>query len=308
VTIFYPDISNFQAAVSLKGQPAVCILVSQDTGFVNPSLTAQKAEAAREGAWAFGYHFLQAGNAAAQAQHYHASADGLPCMIDTERYTNSNPSIADVLAFATELRALGGTVHLCYLPEWYWSSIGSPSLTALHQAGLSLVASAYPDAGYSDTGTGWEPYGGASPVIWQYTDKHVTNGTSTDYNAFRGTVDQLKALVTGAVAAPLKPAPKTTTEDPEMNIAATESTKTISWEAGTVSGLAITCGAPGEQTLTVSLYAAADKVSYLTKAISVTQGRALLDFPAAEKDTTYMAYITRQGAAASWKQLWTHTF
>lgn len=49
-----------------------------------------------------------------------------------------------------------------------------------------------------DTGPGWVTYSGRMPVFWQYGSR-TTIGTQNicDANAFRGTLDQLKALVSG---------------------------------------------------------------------------------------------------------------
>jgi GH25 family lysozyme M1 (1,4-beta-N-acetylmuramidase) len=207
MTLHYPDISNFQGAISLAGVPAVAILVTHDTDFVNPRLAAQLAAASRAGAFTFGYHFLQQGSAAAQARWYHAHSS-MPCMIDAEPYitdsVKSRPTLDDVTGFAAELRSLGGQTWICYLPRWYWTEMGSPSLAPVSQARLHLVSSDY--TAYSDTGPGWAPYGGMTPVIWQHTDAQVLNGVKCDFNAFRGTLAELKEIIMGTPAAP-KPAP-----------------------------------------------------------------------------------------------------
>jgi hypothetical protein len=84
---------------------------------------------------------------------------------------------------------------MVYLPHWWWQDhLGSPSLQPLADLGLALVSSAYPAAGYSSTGVGWNGYGGMSPSIWQYTDKQMFNGVPVDFNAYRGTVEQLRTL------------------------------------------------------------------------------------------------------------------
>src|SRR5205814_54146 len=114
--------------------------------------------------------------------------------------SSSSPSLADVLGFASAFRAQGGITHLVYLPRWYWQALGSPDLTPLERAGLHLISSNYMI--YSDTGPGWAGYGGVIPVIWQFTDAYPLNGFSVDMNAYRGTVDQLRALATGQGAGP----------------------------------------------------------------------------------------------------------
>lgn len=185
--ITYYDISSFQRGMSVKGL-VVCVKATQGTSYVNPYYETWVAQAA----YAWGYHFLEHGNAAAQAQHYHSVAGKTPCMIDCEPDGSSKPTVADCVTFATELRRLGGVCELAYFPKWY---AGAQSLKGLSQAGLKLVSSNY--TSYSDSGPGWASYGGLTPVVWQYTDKAKVNGYAVDANAFKGTLDELKALVDG---------------------------------------------------------------------------------------------------------------
>jgi len=203
MTIAYPDVSNHEGAMLLQpATVAVCAKASEGTGYTDPFYSHYRAEAARVGATFFAYHFLHAGNGAAQADHCFAvTGPGVNVMIDLEPTTGSNPSVQDALDFATRYRARGGLCTLVYLPHWYWANpvgspaggMGSPSLTPLAAAGLSLVASSYTT--YSDSGPGWVGYGGVSPTIWQYTDALPYSGQSVDFNAYRGTVDQLRALL-----------------------------------------------------------------------------------------------------------------
>jgi hypothetical protein len=57
-------------------------------------------------------------------------------------------------------------------------------------------------ATYSDSGPGWDAYGGVKPVVWQYTDglaKYAGGGLHhADTNAFKGTEAQLAVLFNGA--------------------------------------------------------------------------------------------------------------
>lgn len=187
MTIFYPDISSFQAGVSLKGALAVSCKATQGTGYTNPDYARAEKNAAANGAFFFAYHFLMAGNGAAQAQHCFSVTGKTPVMLDVEEDGTSRPGVADVVAFVRTLRALGGVIHLVYLPHWYWQQIGSPPLAELPQLGLALVSSAYTSYTDADSGTGWQPYGGVTPAVWQYTDALSFNGYSVDFNAFRGT-------------------------------------------------------------------------------------------------------------------------
>lgn len=197
MTIWYPDLSNHEGAMALEaGTVAACAKASEGTGYADPFYEHYKAEAARVGALFFGYHFLHAGNAAAQAlwcfQHVGA---GVPVMVDVEPTAGSAPTVADVLIFTAEFRRLGGIVSLAYLPRWYWQQLGSPSLVPLADAELGLVSSSY--TAYSDAGPGWAEYGGVTPSVWQYTDAFGYSGQQVDFNAYKGTIDQFKALLLG---------------------------------------------------------------------------------------------------------------
>lgn len=208
MTIAYPDVSNHEGAMPLEaGTVAVCAKASEGTGYIDPYYGHYRSEAQRVGAVFFAYHFLHAGNGAAQADHcFSVTGPGVNAMIDHEPTrlpdgTLSVPSVQDAVDFAVRYRQRGGLCTVDYLPHWYWSNpigspdggMGSPSLAPFATAGLSLISSSYTT--YSDTGPGWAGYGGLSPVIWQYTDALPYSGQSVDFNAYRGTVDQLRALL-----------------------------------------------------------------------------------------------------------------
>ena len=114
---------------------------------------------------------------------------------ETLHGVSSHPSVADAAAFVSQYRALGGVINLLYLPRWYWASLGSPSLAPLIQLGMLLVSSNY--TSYSDSGPGWNAYGGMVPVVWQYTDNATLNGVNpVDFNAYQGTLAQFQSQVT----------------------------------------------------------------------------------------------------------------
>jgi hypothetical protein len=185
--LFYPDISSGQGAISLSGVSAVCIKRSEGTYYLNPDYAAQVAQAKAAKAFYFAYHFLTSEDPQAQAKYcYDNVGAGVAVMVDveTQTQTGSKPSLQQNVQFVQDFRALGGTVHLNYLPEWYWDSVwGQPGLTPLKNLGLVLVSSNYSD--YSGN-AGWAPYGGWTPTIWQYSDNQLLNGQHVDYNAFRG--------------------------------------------------------------------------------------------------------------------------
>lgn len=197
MTILYPDISGYDAGISLSGMAAVVVKATEGTTYTNPDYARVARDAASRGIpWA-AYHFLHHNSSpSAQAQHYHQVAGNTPCMLDVETATDgTRATVGDALAFVQALAQLGGQVVLAYLPRWYWQALGSPDLRPLAAAGVGLVSSNYTT--YSDTGPGWAPYGGVAPVVWQYTDAHQLNGFTVDMNAYRGTVDELHTLFAG---------------------------------------------------------------------------------------------------------------
>jgi hypothetical protein len=195
MTIYFPDVSSFQAGISFAGCCAVLIKATEGTGYTNPDFSPACARAHKAGAFTGAYHFLLQGSGGAQAAHAHSVAGSMPLMLDCERENASNPRVSDVVDFVNAYRSLGGSCHLVYLPQWYWASIGSPSLAPFNSLGLLLVSSNY--TSYSNTGPGWKSYGGIAPTVWQYTSSATLNGhRGVDMNAFRGTVADLASLAT----------------------------------------------------------------------------------------------------------------
>ena len=189
---------DVQAAVAeLSGLHAVCIKRSEGTYYLNPYYQAQVAQAQAAGAFHFAYHFLTNEAPQAQAQFcFDNLGPHVPLMVDveTQTRTGSQPSLAQNVAFVTGFRALGGVVHVNYLPRWYWMSPwGQPDLTPLKDLGLVLVSSDY--TGYA-TNAGWAAYGGWAPAIWQYSDTISLHGKTVDFNAFLGSgITDVPALV-----------------------------------------------------------------------------------------------------------------
>ncbi len=194
MTIQFPDLSHYKP-VSLDGAVALITKGTQGAYNVDPTFAPFRADAIRRGIPFCGYHWIDTSDLALQAANAWRVMGSTPVMWDAEAAGVTVPRLLDITA---KFRALGGKPRLCYLPRWWWRDhMGSPDLRPLAAAGLSLVSSAYPSSGYSEDGIGWEPYGGVSPVIWQFTDAKPFNGQRVDFNAYRGTVEQLRALFNG---------------------------------------------------------------------------------------------------------------
>lgn len=190
-TTFFPDISHYQTGLNLKGAPAVIAKATEGSTFRDPAYAGFTAQAATLGIPFAAYHWLNTVDLAAQAANAFAVARSTPLMWDCEAAGATVPRILDI---TTRYRNLGGIATLCYLPRWWWQQLGSPDLRPLAAAGLAIVSSNYPAAGYTEAGPGWTAYGGVTPTIWQYTSSQPFNGQTVDFNAYRGSVDQLRTL------------------------------------------------------------------------------------------------------------------
>lgn len=227
MTLYYPDVSNnqwqnasdaqqFVAQLAPEGFSAICHKVSEGNYYRDTYWPVVRDAAAAAGLPCLGYHYVTTNDAAQQAQAFIANGGGKVAMLDFE--ANSG-DIGNFWAVVNAFNALGVEILLSYIPRWYWQQIGSPSLTSVP----GLVSSAYPGGtGYAsaiyendagDGGSGWNSYGGATPVAWQFTDRAMVAGISVDCNAFKGDAAQLAALFGTAPAAPAPaPAPSPTPE------------------------------------------------------------------------------------------------
>ncbi len=189
MTIQFPDRSNHDGQLPAAGLVALVAKATESTNFYDSTYDWNRSRATALGIPFCAYHFLHNHDVPAQAAWAFQHVGSTPLMLDWETTTSGEkPDIAAATAFIGAYRALGGVLHLAYLPRWYWQQIGSPDLRPLAAMGISIVSSNY--TSYSDTGPGWAPYGGVTPAIWQYS------GTP-DWNAYRGTPEQLRALFNG---------------------------------------------------------------------------------------------------------------
>jgi hypothetical protein len=216
-TIFFPDVSGYQGGLRVPaGTAALLAKATEGQTFTDGSYAGFRAQAATVGAVFAAYHFVWGGSVA-EAKHVYGVVGKTPLMLDVEN-TAVPLHIGDVTAFVKNYRALGGVVHLAYLPHWYWQgTMGSPSLLPLAQLGVHIVSSNY--TAYSDNGPGWASYGGVAPAQWQYTDAYPYGGMPVDFNAFKGTAASYRALLTGVTPTPAPtPTPQAATKETEMVI------------------------------------------------------------------------------------------
>jgi len=304
----YPDISGYQAGISLAGAPAVCCKATQGTGYTSPAYRAQTAEGDRRGIVTFAYHFLEAGNPGGQAAHAHSVTGKRPLMVDFEPTTGSSPRLADCTGFIDAYRKAGGVTYLVYLPHWYWQQIGSPSLKPLQDRHMLLVSSSYPAGGYSDNGVGWAAYGGMTPAIWQYSSNQPFGGQRIDFNAFKGTAAELRSLVsTGKKAAPPPPPAPAPTEDEMPNAIRLPETiggvRTVSWATGTAKGITLITDTGGPVTFKYAEYHTQPTERWLAKPDIVVGGaqggRVRVDFNTPDDCTAVELTLTAGSGTTS---------
>lgn len=209
MTFFGHDVSSYNPGYQPSANEFVVVKATEGAHTKDSDWDAMSARVKRAGAILVAYHFLHSDSSAQAQADLTASVvpRGVPIMVDVETEGGSRPSVATCAAYVDACRAHGLLVRLVYFPKWYWQSVGSPSLQPLIDRKLGLVSSAYPGgSGYGgDSGSGWNGYGGMTPVIWQYSD------TPLDEDAFRGTRAQLLALLGYTAPAPVPtptPAPK----------------------------------------------------------------------------------------------------
>ncbi|MCU1640922.1 MAG: uncharacterized protein JWN03_1197 [Nocardia sp.] len=200
------DISNHQDGFDLgqafaEGFEYVIAKVSEGDDYQDPTWPAFRDTTLAAGRIIVGYHYVRAdadieGQAAGFVEHLGDTS--IPAMLDHEQNSGDLDTFHAVRA---AIEARGVRVALSYLPGWYWEQIGSPDLTGIPPLMTSnygprragYASAIYP--GHEDIG--WQPYGGGQPAIFQFSDRGRVAGRDIDVDAFRGTPDELRDLLTG---------------------------------------------------------------------------------------------------------------
>lgn len=208
MTIFGIDISSHQAGIDLgrvrrEGFDYVIIKATEGSGYANPYYSAQLAAAKAAGLLTISYHFVHAADEAGQLRLLEQTVSpGSPVILDAEVDGAGEFPVTVDLAHA--LRAAGWPVVAVYFPHWFWTQIGQPPLLGLgalwssaYPGGSGAASTIYAAAG-GDSAAGWTGYGGLDVALYQFTDKATVAGISAvDASAYRGTRDQLAALLQG---------------------------------------------------------------------------------------------------------------
>lgn len=206
MTVYLADISSYEhglAVADLRDCVGILAKATEGTYYTDADYDGWRQQAAAAGKLLVAYHFISGEDPGAQAAHLasHIGDLTIPVMLDWEPEGNYAPTLAQLLAVADAVNAHGMRVRLGYVPRWYWQKIGSPDLTGLISRDIGMISSSYP--GGSGTAAqlypgdfsaaGWAPYGGVTPLLYQFTNQASDGGQLLDMNAFKGTAADLAA-------------------------------------------------------------------------------------------------------------------
>jgi len=219
VTVFLRDMSHFDSTESLTGFIGTTHKVTEGTSFVDPTYAGRLNRFHAAGVPVLGaYHVLHTGSLAAQLDHWLSTLDALTpwwrthphfiLQIDAEKWPN-DPVTGPLHQLAAPLpldeyrRVWGARISTTETFAQMLVDSGAPGFKVTYasrgQFGDSLAGIAVPlwNAAYhsstypGDGAVDWAPYSGRTPVLWQYTS------TPFDKSAFRGSADELLALISG---------------------------------------------------------------------------------------------------------------
>ncbi|BCP41416.1 hypothetical protein MINTMi27_15090 [Mycobacterium intracellulare] len=202
-------IPGFIAQVVKEGFSFVEMKCTQGSGFMDPCYTTVAAACKDNNILMIPYHYADESDPKSQARNCKAAIGNLNyVMIDFEKVdSNQNPTLTidQLWALIDAMKAEGITTFFNYLPHWYWERLGSPDISKATDlissswvSGTGYASVLYPGPGWN----GWLPYGGASPVILQFTNQAQVAGMTVDADAFQGAIDDLKALLGGSPKPP----------------------------------------------------------------------------------------------------------
>lgn len=185
--------------------------VTESTNYTNPTWAHNRA-----GMLALGdsflpgaYHFLHGGNGAAQARFFLAKAGDVSKFAVALDVEASGANAATARDWVKEFKAkTGGHPVIGYYPRWYWEQTGRPDLSFFDTIWQShyVTGSGSPSALYAKVPSSWWATFGGEPVsILQHSSSGSVSGISgrCDVNAYKGSLDQLRALALGEEDMPL---------------------------------------------------------------------------------------------------------
>lgn len=204
------DISNHQGAFDVsravaEGYSGVWMKATEGTTFRDWMFDSFAGQTLATGAVPGAYHYLRAGDGRAQCDAFygrirdHGGPDGWLAACDNE----ADASWQTTVDFFARWRELAGDHPLVmYSGNWWWSARGwnGAALTPYLWDSRYVDGSGYGSTLYEQVPASWwsSRYGGWGDVtVLQFSSSGSVAGRTIDVNAFRGTVDELRALTRG---------------------------------------------------------------------------------------------------------------
>jgi hypothetical protein len=128
------------------------------------------------------------------------SHPGFFWQVDLEHWSYDKVAPAIGVEMCKLLEAQTGKRAILYAPKWaYGNTVAGKAPLWASDYGANAAKpfkTLYEERG-GDSGRGWTAYSGRTPVIWQFGSRAVIGGQGTcDANAFRGTAEDFKKLIT----------------------------------------------------------------------------------------------------------------
>ncbi|MFI5493580.1 GH25 family lysozyme [Actinoplanes sp. NPDC051859] len=226
------DISHWQgdidiAQIAREGYSACVCKATEGTNYKDPTFDRNITAVIKAGMIPGAYHYLRAGDGAAQARHFYQQVrqlggpDGWLIQFDAE----SDGYGTEMTAWAAEWsRLTGNHPFFIYSGSWWWPrtrGFRGADLTPLLWHSHYVDGSDYGSVLYRKVPASWwmPGYGGwPKATILQFSSSGKVAGRRIDVDAFRGTVTQLRALTRTPTPAPAQPATPTPPPKPMPQI------------------------------------------------------------------------------------------
>lgn len=204
------DISNHQGAFDVgravsEGYAGVWMKATEGVGWEDWTFDTFAPQVIATGAIPGAYHYLRAGSGRDQCDEFYdrirtwGGPDGWLVACDNE----VDASWQTTVDFFARWRELAGDHPMfMYSGNWWWGCRGwdGASLTPYLWDSRYVNGSDYGSALYEQVPESWwsSRYGGWGAVtVLQFSSSGLVAGRQVDVNAFRGTVDELRALARG---------------------------------------------------------------------------------------------------------------
>ena len=206
MTVYLRDCSHHDGEVSLTGCIGATHKITEGTSYVDPQYATRMNSWLKQGVAILGsYHVLHTGNLDEQLAHWISTLDNLTPgwrrhphwvnQIDGEKWPTDQVSPATIRMFAVlAKREIPHGWTVTYASRGQYGDGLAGLVTPLWNADYRGAGKGYPGdswASYGGSAAGWAAYSGQVPTLLQWRDSPY------DLNAYRGTLDQLKALIRG---------------------------------------------------------------------------------------------------------------